>query len=68
MNIYIVDGSHLQESQALIDYMGSSLSLRVGVVDNFDKDPDNYVPMQLILNNTGNIVIGNGHWKIYFSK
>ena len=57
----------MQDGQGLIDYIGSSLSLQVGVVSNFDKDSDNYVPMRLILNNTGDMVIPNDHWKIYFS-
>ena len=57
----------MQDGQGLIDYIGSSLSLQVGVVSNFDKDSDNYVPMWLIVNNTGDMIIPNGHWRIFFS-
>ena len=54
--------------QALVDYIGSNVSLRAGVINNFNKDADGYVPVELSLFNKGDVTITNGKWKIYFNK
>ena len=54
-------------NQSLINYIGSYLNVRAGVLDNFVKDPENFTAMQLRLHNKGQVTITKATWKIYFN-
>ena len=54
--------------QDIIDYIGSHLTVRAGVVDNLNKDANNYIVMHLDLTNSGDSLIQKGRWKLYFTK
>lgn len=54
--------------QDIIDYIGSSLEVSVGVVDNLNKDENSFIVMQLKLKNNGETVIHKATWKLYFTK
>jgi len=40
--------------------------VRVGVLDNLNKDEDFYMTMEVSFTNTGQRDIEDGDWKIYF--
>ena len=54
--------------QDTIDYIGTHLHLSAGVVDNLNKDENNYIDMVLKLKNNGESVVQKGTWKLYFFK
>ena len=54
--------------QDTIDYIGTHLHLSAGVLDNLNKDQNNYIDMVLKLKNNGESVVQKGTWKLYFFK
>lgn len=66
---FLITEEHLPwADQDIIDYIGTYLDISAGVVDNLNKDQDNYIVMELKLKNTGISAIHKGTWKLYFTK
>ncbi|XP_052759864.1 uncharacterized protein LOC128202768 [Mya arenaria] len=53
-------------SQQIVDYIAENLQVKIAVVDNLEKDADEFVLMELVLANTGSQDIEAGNWRIYF--